>query len=187
MSATIDDDDDAPDAVLLDACQDYLEAGLRVPPVPREMVAALEEQAEWLYGTAPVDLTDRAAFVADARSGTAAPRVAFGHVGHGEASWYLCYQLIRGPLCVFVRQRFGSPYDDAETARAMVNGTIEGVEELVVHTDEARESGRLGHGQRLLVVVDEVEAGGYEILNGGKGFQDSEFPLAGALQRIGVA
>lgn len=189
MSATVadQDEDDAPEAVLAAAYETYTDSGLRLPPVPRELVGALEEQADWLYATEPCDVSDREEFMEAARAEGAKPRVAFGHTGHGQASWYLCYQLIRGPLRVFVRQRYGSPYDDEELARASVNRVTEGVEELVVHADAAQESGRLAKGQRLLVAVDEMDGSGFEILGSGEGWQGDEFPIGAALQRIGTA
>ncbi len=97
MSGQVDhDEDDAPDAVLAAAFEDYAESGLRMPPVPREMVAELDEFGPWRYGTVDCDLTDREAFVAAAHDAKTAPFVAFGHTGHGQASWYLGYQLVSG-------------------------------------------------------------------------------------------
>ncbi|GEM_PF-3452154 len=183
MSTTIntdDDEDDAPEAVLEAAFEDYAESGLRMPPVPRGLVSQLEEQAEWLYGTELLDLSDREEFLQAARAAAPKSRVALGHTGHGQASWYLGYQLIDGPLCVFVRQRYGTPYDDAELARTLVNNTVEGIEELVVRADEARDSGRLAAGQRLLVVIDDLEPGGIDVIGGTEGWQEDEYPLAAA-------
>ena len=188
MSSTIntdDDEDDAPDAVLAAAFDDYAASGLRMPPVPRELVGDLEEQDEWLYGTEPLDLGDREAFLDAVRAIAPRPRVAFGHTGHGQASWYLGYQLIRGPLCVFVRQRYGTPFDDAELARTFVNNTVEGIEELVVRADEASAAGRLADGQRLVVVIDDLEPGGIEVIGGADGWQEDEFPLAAASRWLG--
>lgn len=174
-------DDNEPESFLEEAFLLYRDAGLRLPAVPRELVDSLEEQAEWQYATAPdADLTDRTGFLAEAADMRAGAAVAFGHTGHGQASWYLCYQLIRGPLAVFVRQRYGSPYDDDEIGRMMVNATAEGIEDLVVVADEGRESGRLGAGQRLVVVVDDVDGSGWEVLGGTSGWQTSDTPVAAA-------
>ncbi len=174
-------DDGGPESFLEDAFLLYRDAGLRMPPVPRELAGSLDEQADWQYGTAPgTDLTDRAGFLTEAAAMGAGPFVAFGHVGHGQASWYLCYQLIRGPLAVFVRQRYGSPYEDDEISRLLVNSTTEQVEELVVAAEEARPSGRLGAGQRLVVIVDDADESGWEVIGGGPGWQASDTPVAAA-------
>jgi hypothetical protein len=186
MSDTTFDDEDAPDAVLIQAFETYADAGLRLPPVPHSLVAALDDDGEWFYATAACDLTDREAFLDRARAAEADPFVAFGHVGHGQASWYLCYQLVDGPLAVFVRQRYGSPYEDGETERDIVNAVMERIEELVVYADAAAASGRFGNTQRLIVVLDDSEPGGWELL-GKTGWHESETPLLDAVKLTGAS
>jgi len=174
------------ESALMDAFLRYRGAGLRMPAVPRELADRLQELADWQYGSEPVDVTDRAGFLAAAASPTVPASVAFGHVGHGVASWFLCYRLIRGPLAVFVRQRFGSPYDDAETSRIVVNSTMVTLEVLVVAAERARATGRLGAGQRLAVLVDEVGGSGWELLGGEGGWQASDSPIAGAMDFLAM-
>jgi hypothetical protein len=169
------------DSALVDAFLQYRDAGLRVPAVPRELADRLEELADWQYGTEPVDLTDRAGFLAAAASPTTPASVAFGHAGHGVASWFLCYRLIRGPLAVFIRQRFGSPYDDTETSRIVVNSTLASIELLVVSAERALATGRLRAGRRLAMLVDEVGGSGWELLGGEGGWQASDSAIAGAM------
>jgi len=180
-AAPDDDDDDEPDDALEEAFLLYRDAGLRLPAVPRELVDRLEQQAEWQYATEPTELTDRAGFLAEAAKPKAGPSVAFGHTGHGIASWYLCYRLIRGPLAVFVRQRFGGSYDDEEIGLAVTNATAMAVETLVVAADQARAAGRLGPRERLVVVVDDVDESGWQVM-GGKAadWHPDETPIAAA-------
>jgi len=170
-----------PDGVLVEAFLLYREAGLYLPPVPRELARRLDELAEWQFGSAPADLTDRAAFLAEAARPDAGTSVAFGHAGHGLASWFLCYRLIRGPLAVFIRQRFGGPYDNEDVGRFIVNRTAQAIEALVVAADGARASGLIAAGQRLAVLVDDVEGSGWHMLGGESRWQPSESAITDAL------
>lgn len=181
-----DDDDEAPGADLIVAFEQYAEAGLRVPPVPHEMVEALREQDDWLYGTKDVEVDDREAFLAAAHAAGTAPYVAFGHTGHGEASWYLCYQLINGNLAVFTRQSYGGPYDEEDIARGAANRTIEAIEELVVHADEARDAGKLPADARLMIVIDDRDDSGWCILDKASVWHASASPIQDALVALGV-
>jgi hypothetical protein len=185
--AAAPDDTDEPETALEEAFLLYRDAGLRLPPVPRELADALEEQAEWQYGTTAADLTDRAGFFAEAAAPNAPASVAFGHTGHGVASWYLCYRLLRGPLGVFVRQRFGGPFDDEAIGLAVANATTIAIAALVVAADEARAAGRIGARQRLVVVVDEVDGSGWQVLGeGGTDWQADETPVAPATAFLAV-
>jgi hypothetical protein len=172
----------APNGALSKATRLYRDAGLHLPPVPRELADRLEELAEWQYASAPVELTDRANFVALAGDAAAAPEVGFGHVGHGIASWWLCYRLIRGPLAVFLRVSYGGVYSDNEAAGSFFNATVGRIEELIVLADAARAAGRIGAGQRLAVLVDFVEGSGWQLLGGVPGWQASESPIAEAME-----
>ena len=180
-AALPDDDDDEPASALEEAFLLYRDAGLRLPAVPRELAEALEQQADWQYASEPAELTDRAGFLAEAAKPKAGPSVAFGHTGHGVASWYLCYRLIRGPLAVFLRQRFGGAYDDPEIGLAVANGTAMAVEELVVAADQARAAKRLGPRERLVVVVDDVDGSGWQVMGGAAAdWHADEEPIAAA-------
>jgi len=159
----------------------YRDAGLRVPPVPRELVDRLAEQAEWLFATDARDLTDRAGFVAAARDASMPDQVSFGHIGHGVSSWWLCYRLMLAALAVFVRQSFGGAYSSQETSRSMVNATVERIEELIVLADAARRAGRIPLGQRLVVVIDDLDGSGWEVAGGAGGWRDSSQPLVDAM------
>ena len=64
--------------------------------------------------------------------------------------------------------------------RLVVNGTAEQVEELVVAANEARTSGRLGAGERLVVVVDDADESGWEVIGSGAGWQASDTPVTAA-------
>jgi hypothetical protein len=169
-----------PESTLEEAFLLYRAEGLRLPPVPRELADELLTQARWQFATRPCDISDRGAFLAEAARPDTAPQVAFGHIGHGQASWYLCYRLITGTLGVFARQRYGSPYEDAALAREVVNATMAQIEELVVVADAARDARRLRPGERLLLVIDDQEKGGWQVSGDGAGWHPSEFPLSDA-------
>ena len=170
MSNSIDDilgaDESEPTVTALEAaCEAYREAGLRLPPVPLELADDFDEQpGDWHYGTTDVSLTDRAEFEAAAQNPATLQQVAFGHVGHGVSSWWLCYRLIRPSLAVFVRQSYGSAYEENEEAnRDRVNDVAAEIEELIVVADAAQQAGRIPAGQRLIVVIDDVEGSYWQV------------------------
>ena len=168
-------------AVLEEAFLRYRAAGLRLPPVPRELVETLVEQAEWQFGTDVLNLTDRAGFLDAARDPTAPAEIGFGHVGHGVASWWPCYRLILAPLAVFVRHSYGGAYGDHEASRGIINPTVERIEELIVLAEAARRAGRIAPGQRLVVAIDDLGGSGWEIAGGTDGWRDSDQPIGDAL------
>nr|MDA8247574.1 hypothetical protein [Rhodospirillales bacterium] len=91
------------------------------------------------------------------------------------------YRLIRGPLAVYLRQRFGNAFDTEETGHALVNATMIAVEDLIVAADAAQQTGRIGPGQRLLVVVDDLEGSGWRVLGApGSTWHEDEVPLIAA-------
>jgi hypothetical protein len=155
----------------------YRDAGLRLPPVPHELVDRLEILGEWHFGTEEGDPTDRAAFLAQAERPESPPQIAFGHFGHGMASWWLCYRLILDALAVFVRLPYGGSYTDDEIMGELANQAMEQIEELVVHADAARASHRLPPTQRLVVVVDQRGASGWQVIGGPDGWRPSATPL----------
>ncbi len=114
------------------------------------------------FGTAPADLADREGFLAAAADPAAPAEIGFGLVGHGVASWHLCYRLVLDPLAVFVRQIHGGARLDAEADAAdesarLVNDTAATLEELVATAITAQADGRLPPGERLIVVLDDRE------------------------------
>lgn len=167
---------------LEDAMAFYQQEGLRLPPVPRELATQIEEQDESKWGTTDRDLTDRGGFL-DLASDPATPDlVDFGYVGHGVSSWWMCYQLLLGPLAAFVRQGYGGPYRNAERARLAVNTTIRDLEALIVTAEAAPAGSRLAPGQRLLVVVDDRDGSGWGVLGGEERWQSTDEPLDDAIE-----
>ena len=147
----------------------YRDAGLRLPPIPTELAPKLEEVAEWLFATGDIDVMDLVGFVQAARQPEAEPEVAFGHVGHGVASWFLCYRLIIDPLAVFVRQRFGAAMDGTEEGGVeLFNSTSAELEELVVFAEVARRRSTLSPGERVVVVLDDRDGDFWQVGSGPK-------------------
>jgi hypothetical protein len=172
---------DAEEGALEEAFFLYRDAGLRLPPIPAELAPKLEEVAEWLFATGDIDVMDLAGFLEAARQPEAEPEVAFGHVGHGIASWFLCYRLIIDPLAVFVRQRFGAATDDAEEGGVeLFNSTAAELEELVVFAEVARRRSTLPPGGRVVVVLDDRDGDFWQIGSGPK--QVSAQVLADAMR-----
>jgi hypothetical protein len=170
--------------VLDEACFTYRNAGLRMPPVPRQFLPRLQEVAVGRFGTDEADLSDREGFLAQARRPDALHAVGFGHVAHGPTSWWLCYRLVIDPFAAFVRQSFGGAYDDPELSRELANVTAETIEELVMTAYIARRLGRIAPGQRLILVVDDRDGGGWEVTGGLQKWRASEMPLADVMEYL---
>jgi len=166
-----------PNRALTRASLLYREAGLRLPPVPREFAERLQEQADWRFGTEPIELTDREGFLAAARDPATPAQIGFGHVGYGIASWWLCYRLIRDPLAVFQRHSYGGVYSDNEASGSFFNSTVERIEELIVLADAPRCAGRIAPGQRLVLAIDSLGGSGWEIAGEADGWRDSDQPI----------
>jgi len=165
-----------PNRVLAKASPLYREVGLRLPPVPPDLADRLQEQAEWLFGTDTVELSDRSGFLAAARDPATPAQIGFGHVGHGITSWWVCYRLFRGPLAVYLRHGFGGVYNDHDASLGVINPIVERVEQLIVFADAGSRAG-VPPGQRLVLVIDDLGGSGWEIVGGSDGWQDSNQPI----------
>ena len=177
---TAADDDDEPSA-LEDAFVRYQENGLRLPPVPRDLVDELDEFADWRWGSEDLNLEDRDGFVDAARQPGGERVVAFGHVGHGVSSWWLCYLLKLDALAVYVRLAYGGVYEDAAAVVPEINEVSAALEELIPAAEAAKKAGRFRGGHRLIVVVDDKQAGFWEVAGGRDGRQRSRDPLGDAM------
>jgi hypothetical protein len=149
--------------VLEDAFVQYDEAGLRLPPVPRALVAELDEFDDWYWGSEQLDLTDVSGFWDAARQPGGESAVAFGHLGHGVSSWWLCYRLQLADLAVFIRQGYGGVYADAAADGPRVSAVYEQLESLIPAAEAAKKAGRFQGGHRLIVVHDELHGSSWEI------------------------
>jgi hypothetical protein len=174
-----------PSRALAEASRLYRGAGLRLPPVPNGLAGALHEYAEWEFGTEFADLTNQAGFLAAARDPATPSQVGFGHVGHGIASWWLCYRLIADSCAVYFRQSFGGAYDDHEASRSFINPIIDRIAELIRLADAARGAGRIGPDQRLVVVIDSLGGSGWQLTGEANDWQASDPPIDEAAAFLG--
>lgn len=140
----------------------YRDEGLRLPPVPHEMVPGLQRTGPWRFASkgASVDLGDRAAWEAGVRDGTLAPHVQFGHIGHGVASWNMIYSLVLDSVAIYVRLAYGNAFQDANVARMRFNAAIVTIEEIVVLAEEAKAAGKLPESRRVVVIEESNEPDG---------------------------
>jgi hypothetical protein len=178
MPAEQEDDDFG---VLGEAFSRFQEAGLRLPPVPRELIADLDEFSNWYWGSDELNLTDLPGFLDDARKPGGASEVAFGHTGHGVNSWWLCYRVKLDALAVFIRLSYGGVYTDNDAAAAHFNAVAETLESLIPAAEAAQKAGRFQTGHRLIVVLDDLGDSFWEIAGGDGKQHPSADPLADAL------
>ena len=167
--------------VLEDAFIDYRDAGLRLPPVPLDLVADLDEYGDFFYGSEKLDLFDRQGFHDSAMAAGGDRQIAFGHVGHGVNSWFLCYRLQLDSLAVYTRLPFGGVYNDDEAALPGLNAVAAKLESLITAAEAAAAAGRLAPGHRLVVALDMVEGSGWEVAGRGDGWHESLSPLDDAM------
>ena len=168
---------------------------LRLPPLPRALAARLVQldDAEWgIAADAPTedgeddpaapgrDLTDRSEFLDRATDPTTPDDIAFGYVGHGVSSWWMCYQLILGPLALFIRQSYGGPYRDSAAARQAINAAFVDAEVLIVKADAAAADGAIAPGQRLVVAVDDRDSSFWGLSDDPEHWQGSDDPIGAA-------
>jgi hypothetical protein len=160
-------------------------AGLLLPPVPRELAFRLSRFNQMSFGSETLDPTDREAWLARAKDPQSPNSVAFGHFGHGVNSWFLCYQLVRGPLAIFLRQTFGGIYGDRDAEASKFNDTVERLVELIVYADFALQAGRLKPGQRLILAIDEQGPSGWEVSPGGT-WRNNDNPIDLVIKALGT-
>lgn len=184
ITATQDEDEPS---VLEDAFMEYRDAGLRLPPVPRELVDELDEFADWRWGSDDLMLENRDDFLARAADPATEAEIGFGNVGHGVNSWYLVYRLIVPALGVFVRQSYGGAYGDPEADGAAANRSAEQLESLIVAAEAAKASGLIPEGGRLVVVLDGKGGSGWEVSGGAMAWRASATPIEDALGFCGAA
>ena len=155
--------------VLRSAYFEFTEAGLRLPPLPRELVDELDQFGPWHYGTRDVLPTDRPTLVAEAAVASTEDYVTFGHMGHGSGSWVIATRLVSGPLAAFVRHPWGGARSDRALDSVPIHRSFHQLEELLVQASRARASGSLGPEQRVLVVADSRQGSGWQVVGGDGG------------------
>jgi len=148
-------------------------------------VEALDEFAEWRWGSDDLGLENKGDFLARARDPATEAEIGFGHAGHGVQSWFLCYRLVIPALAAFVRHPYGGVYGDKEFEAAVANGTAAQLEDLVVAAAAATVAGLIPAGQRLIVVLDSKGGSGWEVTGDDIGWRDSTDPIGEALALCG--
>lgn len=183
------------EAALAAARKFYGAEQLRLPPLPRALAARLVQLDDAEWGIAPPapddeeedeaeppdhDLTDRNEFLDRATDPTTPDSVAFGYVGHGVSSWWMCYQLILGPLALFIRQSYGGPYRDSAAARRAINAAFSDAEALIVMADAAAAAGVIAPERRLVVAVDDRDSPFWGLGDDPENWQGSDDPIGAA-------
>ncbi|MCO6417380.1 hypothetical protein JYK14_14570 [Siccirubricoccus sp. KC 17139] len=147
-------------------------AGLRLPPIPRELVAGFTRtgEATWQSGDIPPGDLDAVLAAGPATP----PALGFGHLGHGTNSWHFVYHLVTPSLSLFLRIPYGGTESSDPASLAAVNAALIRTEELVVAADAQAAAGRT-------LVVDDALGQSWWRRAGSDRVEESENPLAAAL------
>ena len=179
------EESDAGLTVLEQAFIEYRDAGLLLPPVPRELLEELDSFIGWQWGSDQINLESVDDFLARTRDSATETEICFGHAGHGVQSWFLYYRLILPALAVFVRHPYGGVYGDKEFEAAVANGTVAKLQDLVVAAAAAAVAGLIPAGQRLVVVLDSKGGSGWEVTGDDIGWRQTTTPIEDALAFCG--
>jgi hypothetical protein len=133
--------------------------GVPAPPVPHELVDRLQVLGRWQFGTRPLDrpLRDIEGWIAEALTAPPAAWLVLGHDGQGVTGQAVHYYLATGPLAVFVQERLDALADTPgfpilEAAFAALPALLERLEQAVAQ-------GRIGAGERWLLVASDIVPG----------------------------
>ena len=97
----------------------FTESGLAAPPVPEPLEPALLSRGTWLFATREVDPMAMYSFehyLVEAVAEPVEDYIAISHAGHGANSYALNYQLVYGPVAIFIQAPWGGVYTDGEAA-----------------------------------------------------------------------
>jgi hypothetical protein len=145
------------------------EAGLCMPPMPKDAEARLKEREDACFSTrafkeSPVNMQH---YVRKAITGVSPDYVLVARVGHGANAHAIQYFLVQGPLQVFLQLACGSQAGQDRTTTA-VNECFALVHELVAAVPRALRSGRLPAAGRLTVVASDRTDSLWEIASAGE-------------------
>ena len=109
-------------------------AGLPIPPIPAAMRSSLEQRAEWLWSTRPVDPLEMYIFrqyPAETMLGPVQDYLAISHAGHGANSYSINFHLVQGPLALFTQTGWGGVYMDNGAAVALMTSQFAGMAQVI--------------------------------------------------------
>lgn len=129
------------------------EAGLAMPPIPKDLQSKMYRVRRWCYATRDIDPLEMYRFdryLVEAVVERPQPYFAFSHAGHGINSYAINYQLVIGPLALFTQIPWGGAYMDDQRQTARVRHIFERCADLLGNTPERTEP------RRLLVAISEL-------------------------------
>lgn len=128
---------------LLQATRTFDRAGLCAPPVPAPLRAEFIEQEEFVFTTRRVE-PDQMYFFdlypLEAIARLIRDYAAVCHSGHGTNSYAITYQLVNGPLALFVQVAWGGIYTNNERAAKEVCRRFRQIEDLIEAADSSKDS-----------------------------------------------
>jgi hypothetical protein len=130
-------------------------AGLELPPIPPRLEPRLARWSDWVWATRPVDPQQMYMFRTYVDELVREPVDDYGALalaGHGINSYGLTFQLVCGPLALFVQHAWGGAYTDHELAAQQIADTY-GRARALVELVERRASRALT--QRVVVLYSD--------------------------------
>jgi hypothetical protein len=167
----------------------FKDENLALPPLPAALARALKPVGphHWSTREALHDPLNVEARVKEVRSGVA-PYLELGFTGHGINSWQLYFNLVQGPLALFVQCRWGNAYDDVERARRRIQGVMGFAGRLVADAQRIAQDGPK-HGrmtdETLIVCFGDHFPSRWQWKSEGERWQqDGDFTLLAAAQAL---
>jgi hypothetical protein len=145
------------------------EAGLSMPPMPKDAEARLKEREDACFSTrtfkeSPVNMQH---YVRKAITGVSPDYVLVARVGHGTNACAIHYFLVQGPLQVFLQLACGSQAGQ-DRATLAVNECFSLAHDLVAAVPHLLRAGRLPASGRLTVVASDRTDSFWETASAGE-------------------
>jgi hypothetical protein len=149
------------DEVFAEITQTFAPSGLPNPPVPELLLADLVILKPGVFGTRSdtPGPTQIGWFINEFLAGkTERDYLVFGHEGHGINSYAVGYQLVLGPLALFLNVPFGGVYMQNQAIASDLSLHFVQIESLIKLLGQAEREKRLQAGERFIVIIDQLKA-----------------------------
>lgn len=166
--------------------QVFKDEKLPLPPLPALLAHALKPNGPHAWSTRDTagDATQLEGRVQEARAGVES-YLELGFAGHGINSWQMYFNVVLGPLALFLQCRWGNVYDDAERARKRIQGIMGFAGRLMAEAERLDLAGQMSDGERLIVCFGDHFPSRWQWSGDGERWQqDGDFTLLAATQAL---